>query len=565
MQRRWLFVGLITLLFIGAGFYFSYTPSPEAEAQGITGQRPDAEVGEVRLLDAGELAAAQGPQLSASELRALVLRKLERREQVTSRVNNNPPSPAGLPLVRGRAAQIDAPVELDTDGGEFHGTPGALVLGRNNKNTRANDAALGSTLAEPAAANNARLVFSAGNFDHAEFSTDGGATYTNVSLPGGPANAPILCCDHDVVIDDARRVTFHSTLYINSELTGVVRIFVRRNIGRVTDCALDIDPAGTANNILPDYPHLGLTKQFLYLTINALPTTGTGFARIHRINIDQLADCVLPSITTFTQSFGTFGQRVWVPAEGTNNIETMYWAQLDNTTTFRIFSWPETAAAPTSVTRTLSASTFTNPDCRGGTNNTDWIENPTAFSIAGFRLRTAAAPGAVGGPGVLASYWNVGSDTAHPQGHIHAAVFTLSDFTLIGQPHIFSDSECFGYPVVTANKRGDLGISLAHGGKADGAGPAVTGAVGVDDEFTSGVGVFALVDVASGTHNPADARYGDYFTIHPHEPCEKWFTATSYALLNGTDVANVNSRYVEFGRQQSARCYRAHRNQRPAK
>jgi hypothetical protein len=567
MKRRWLFVGLITLLFIGAGFYFSSTPSPEAEAQGITGQRTDPEVGEIRLLDAGELAAAEGPQLSADELQALVLRKLELREQVTSQVNNNPPSPPGLPLVRGRAAQIDEPVELDTEGGEFHGTPSTLVLGRNNKNTRANDAALGSTLAEPAAANNARLVFSAGNFRHAEFSTNGGATYTNVPLPGGPADAPILCCDHDVVIDDARRVTFHSALYINSSVTnGVVRIFVRRNIGPVADCALDIDPAGTANNILPDYPHLGLTKQFLYLTINAIPTAGTGFARIHRINIDQLVDCVAaPAITTFTQSFSPLGQRVWVPAEGTNNIETMYWAQLDNTTTFRIFSWPEAAAAPTSVTRTLSASTFTNPDCRGGTNNTDWIERSTAFSIAGFRLRTAVAPGAVGGPGVLASYWNVGPDAAHTQGHIHAAVWTLSDFTLMGQPHIFNNSQCFGYPVVTANKRGDLGISLASGGKAGGAGPAVTGAVGVDDEFTSGVGVFSLVNVASGTHNPADERYGDYFTIHPHEPCEKWFTATSYALLDGTGVANVNSRYVEFGRQQSVRCYRAHRNQTPAR
>src|SRR5437016_3984220 len=83
--------------------------------------------------------------------------------------------------------------------------------------------------AEPAAANNGRLVFAAGNFDHAEISTDAGLTWTNVPLPAGPSDAPILCCDQDVVIDDARRVVFHSYLYINSNVTnGVVRIDVLR-------------------------------------------------------------------------------------------------------------------------------------------------------------------------------------------------------------------------------------------------------------------------------------------------------------------------------------------------
>lgn len=553
---------------IAVSILLYWMPGTKAEAE--TTQAAEAggvsvKVGEVRLLHAAELAAAKGPQLSAGELEALMRRKLERREKLASQVDNNPSSPRGLPLAPGHETQIGEAEELDTEASKFHGTPSLLAIGRNNKNPQANTA-LGSTLAEPAAANNARQVFSAGNIRHAEFSNDGGVTYTNVPLPGGPPDAPTQLGDHDVVIDDARRVVFHSALYVNSATTnGIVRIFVRRNIGPVTDCAYDIDPAGTANNILPDYPHLGLTKRFLYLTINALPTSGTGFARIYRFNIDQMVDCVNPVTTSsFTQSSSTFGQRVWVPAEGTNNIETMHWAQLDNTTTFRIFSWPEAAAAPNSVTRVISASTFTNPDCRGGINNTDWIERSTAFSIAGFHLRTAVAPGALGGPGVLASYWNVGPDVPHTQGHIHAAVFNLSDLTLAAQPHIFSNTLCFGYPVVTANKRGDLGISLAAGGKAGGAGPAVQGFVGIDDEFTTGVGSFDLVQVASGTHNPADARFGDYFTIHAYEPCEKWFTATSYALLNGTGVANVNSRYVEFGRQQSARCYRTHRDQIPA-
>ena len=144
-------------------------------------------------------------------------------------------------------------------------------------------------------------------------------------------------------------------------------------------------------------------------------------------------------------------------------------------------------------------------------------------------------------------------------------VFALSGLAVVAQPHIFNTGFCFGFPIVTANKRGDIGITLAAGGKAGGAGTAAQGYVGIDDEFTSGIGVFGTVTLtASGTHNRSDNRYGDYFTIHSYEPCEKWFSATNYARLNGTAIGNINSRYIEFGRNQSFRCYQAHRNQLPS-
>jgi hypothetical protein len=66
-----------------------------------------------------------------------------------------------------------------------------------------------------------------------------------------------------------------------------------------------------------------------------------------------------------------------------------------------------------------------------------------------------------------------------------------------------------------------------------------------------GIGFFpSIALVASGTHNRTDQRYGDYFTTHQHNPCGNNWTATSYALSGGTGVANVNSRYVEFGRRR---------------
>ena len=561
-SHKVLFAALF-ILTVAAGAYLFSPGAPEAQETGGAAQLSDAvAAGQIAPDSPGELAAAEAPQLSRSQMEALLLRKSKLNEEWASPFDTLA-SPPGLPLAAGRETKVATPADSG-----FHGNPAAFVVGRNNKNTNANNAAKGSTLAEPAAANNARNVFAAGNFNHAEFSTNGGATWADVALPGGPADAPFLCCDNDVIIDDARRVTFHSALYVNSGPTnGVVRIFVRRN-PPAADCSFTIDPAGTANNIVPDYPHIGLTKRFLYLTINAVGAGG-GFARIYRFNIDQMVDCVATAFTTFTQSFDIFGQRVWVPAEGTNNIEAMYWGQLNNATTFRIFRWSEAAGAPAIFTRTISASTFANDvDCRGGVGNVNWWSPPPgifrAAQIDGSHLRGAAAPGANGGPGVLAFYWNVAPDAAHTQGHIHAAIFNLSTLTLLAQPHIFNNTFCFGFPVVTANKRGDLGMSLAFGGRAGGGGAAAQGGVGIDDEFTTGIGFFGTFFLtASGTHNRSDERFGDYFTIHPYEPCEKWFTATNYALLNGTGVANVNSRYIEFGRNQSFRCYKAHRDQAP--
>src|SRR5712692_8870639 len=300
MSALTLLVGGI-LLPIAAWVHLAFPPA--AEAQGVT--QHAVEVGQVTP-NAPSLAATPAPQLSAREMETLLQRKLELREQMATPIDNNLPSPPGLPLVGGRETQIAIPADT-----QFHGDPSLLIIGRNNKNTNANSVN-GSTLAEPAAANSAMHVFSTGNVRHAEFSTDGGLTYTNVPIPGGPTDAPIALGDTDVIIDDARRVTFWSQLYVNSSVSnGIIRIFVRRNIP-TADCAFDIDPAGTADNILPDYPHIGLTKRFLYLTINAVGSGG-GFARIYRFNIDQMVDCVSTSFTTFTQSFSTFGQRVWTP------------------------------------------------------------------------------------------------------------------------------------------------------------------------------------------------------------------------------------------------------------
>lgn len=442
---------------------------------------------------------------------------------------------------------------------QVHGTPSALLIGRNRANTveNVNTCGTASTLAEPAAANEGRNVYYTGNLRHQEFSTDGGVTWTcAAAYPAGPAAAPTAFGDTDVIYDHARGVTFHSVIYVNSTLTdGVVRIFVRRNINLADNCfyTIDFDPT-TA--VVPDYPHLGLSNDFLYLTVNRQSST-TGFvgATIRRLPIDQMMDCVTAGgqIITFTNAT----TRVLVPGHGARDV--MYLAWVDTTSQWRVFSWADSSITVFSTFITVGTMTFADAVCRGGTNNVDW-SGPLNTSIVGFSVRTAI------GNDFVHVWTAVAPDASHTHAYIQGAMLrigaTQDALTLVQQPQIFFTDRCAGLPNIGANDRGDQGLAIALGGASGGAGPAVTTAVGMKDQFSPGPGGFFFFIVATATHNPS--RYGDYFPVRRQAPCGEFFATTGYGMNGGTALANVNARYVEFGRGRDNQCYRAWRSTAPA-
>jgi hypothetical protein len=529
--------------------------------------------------------AAPAPYLTQAEREAIMEWTWRLRTAMVEReLERSQVAPPGLPLRPGRESQVEELFDTET----HPIPPTAFVFGRNNLNPRANMAG-GSTLAEPAAANDGIHVFAAGNASHNEFSTNGAVTWTNVPVPAGPIPNTVNCCDWDVVHDRARGLTVASTLYRNSPTNtdSVIRIFVRRTVNTgvapafAANCTYIVNTVGTG---LMDFPHLGLSNDFLYLATNEI---GFGYAGgqaavMRRINLDPnangagLYDCGAITTNTFIWPSAIEGQRVWRPVEGAD--DTMYWAHHVNATTLRIFSWSEALVAPTNVARALTASTFsgagTGPDCRGGIQvpRRDWFGR-VAAGIVGFNKSGAV------GDGRVAWYWNVMPDAVHTQGHVHSAHFTVAGpLTLIAQTPLFNNGFCFGLPNISMNHRGDIGIACFAGGRAGGAGigfpagSAATPVYCIDDDFSGGIGFCPILTASTppGTHNrdqsgfPLDDRAGDYFTIHPHSPCDYAFTATGYALIGtGTGsatLAMVNSRYVEFYRQRDAKCYLGWRN-----
>jgi hypothetical protein len=499
-----------------------------------------------------------GTPLSAAESRQL-LRELHRLEDVASAGVEVPPGSARVP--GGEAAQPST----ETAAARFHGVPSAMVTGRNVTDTLARCATTCSTLAEPAAANEGSRVLLAGNNRHIEFSTNGGTSFTASSFPAGPASAPTACCDNDVVYDPSRGVTFDSILYLTrnasgTPVNGIIRIFVRRSIDTAPACFYDLDYDGTANNVVPDFPHIALGNDFLYVSANRISGTSWIGSSIQRLNIDNLSDCVTAAGNTFIAPTAQ-GQRVLTPAEGATDV--MYFAWAEDTTDLRIFAWPEASNSASSVLKSVSAMTFGDADCRGGTGNADWADSIEASGL-GFASRTVVQEA----KNLVSVFLATAADASHAQGHIHGFTFRVGGsptaLTLVSSPVVFTTSQCTGLPSVASNVRGDLGVMIAIGGRAGGGGTAGHAAFFMIDQFNPGPGGFSLTTAVNGTQNRSDSRYGDYFTVRRHSPDGLFFSATAYALNGGTALSNVDARYVEFGRGRDAQGYLAWRDAVPA-
>jgi len=481
--------------------------------------------------------ALRAPAASAAQREAAAAAVSAQRERLAGEASKS--SDSSAPAVAARPAVAVGPeTQVDTQSETAQVT-------WNQQNTTASS--VGNTLAEPAASNDGKNVFYSGNTYFSRSTNGGAGGWVQEGIPGGPADATVACCDPDAVYSPATDTTFNIMLYTNATQTnGVVRIWVRNGDLHSADCIYDIDPGGAADNLLPDYPHLAVSNGFLYLSSNNIVGGNWTGAQMRRFNITQMSACGSTSFNTFSYT-GSVGQRIHTPVEGATT--DMYWGQMDSTTTFRLFSWPESSASVTQTTQTVGASAFNNPDCRGGTGNFDFIERSTAWSIAGFRMR-----GATGG-GRVTFLWPSSPVGSQTQAHLRGVSLNTSGFGVLEQPVVWNNGICISYPALSSNAFADLGLSLAAGGIAGGSGSAAQGYIAVDDSGSPGSIFFpSLVLTASGTHNRSDSRFGDYFTVRKNSRCTNSWVATNYALDGGTATSNVNARYIEFQTTDDGTC-----------
>lgn len=416
-------------------------------------------------------------------------------------------------------------------------TPSAFYLGTNAKYTPIGDGR--SSVPEPAIGNSGSHWFGTMNWNRA-YSNNAGGTWITIPDDSGPADAPFFCCDQDAIHDHGRDVTVWSELFLDAaQITGVIRLHVRNSANTADSCTYDLN-GGTG--VLFDYPHLGMGNNFIYITANTIQNgnSWTG-AVVWRYPLDQLAACQNLTGSVFNWT-GNVGQVVWVPARSTT--DTMYLVTIENASQNRYFWWPENSNSIFWNVLNVEGSNFGQATCTGGKSNSNWMGDFLSTSAIGFQIRTTVAQD--NGEQYLATYYTVNANgPGRPQAYVAGTIVAtdnISSSGVLALPDIFNGSACFGFPDVTANARGDIGLVIGFGSSSTGGG-AAQGYAAISDDYTRGSlrGFFATVFLtAAADDNPS--RYGDYLTARTQEPADLAFIGTNYGLLAGA----VNVRISEF-------------------
>jgi hypothetical protein len=437
----------------------------------------------------------------------------------------NPNHPVAPPDLKQQTKVSDAPL-----------ADSALTIFQNSSISVGSNA---SVIDEPAHATNGKYVFFTGNW-YAAKSSNGGAGFAYLNPY---ADFPDFCCDQDVVQDPARNLIIWFRQGVKDN-TGVNKIKIGASTnGGVSFATYTYLPTGfdpTLTGQWIDYPHLAMSNNFLYLTINTFNGNSATGKLLIRIPLNELAAAATIHPVVWKETTGV----TWTPVQGAREI--MYLGSpFSSAGQFKVYSQPESSTNLTSVTKTIPAWTST-------TRNSAHCLTPNGRNPCG-RTDHRLTAGWVS-KGVIGFFWNVKEGGGFPYPYINAATFKESDKSVLGRPYIFNTGYAFQYGAAAPNARGDIGIACFVEGGSQGYPRLV---VGMDDDYTAASTPWALGIAASSTNwgldNGGQEGSGDYLRVRAHNPAPTIWTTSAY-IGTGSPVTYVG-KYVVFGRERETRSW----------
>ncbi len=404
-----------------------------------------------------------------------------------------------------------------------------LTLVRSVQLSSAADNNTASNVGEPSVASNEDVVFYTGNW-YAAISLDGGQTFLFVdpsrSFPDPPGMT--FCCDQ--VVHYIRKIdTFVWLLQYSPNAGGenVQRLaFATTADARAGRWRIfDITPQSVGRpGLFLDYPDLAVGTNMLYVTMNGFRGNTWQATILVRLPLSGIRSGNITAQHTVSTS--NFNFRVAQHC-GTR----AFWAAHQNTSTLRVYTWDESAAAPTfrdvAVARwSLGPFTSQTPDGR------NWMRR------ADNRLT-----GATKRSGEIWFAWTSGAGGANnrPNPFVQIARINSNNFALIENINLWdaTSGTCFG--ALSTNSRNEVGASyMIGGGGLNGRFP--THVVGILTGTRREVTTFA------STRGPVDQKWGDYLTVRRHYPNTRLFSATGYTLQGGAGASDATPNYALFGR-----------------
>jgi hypothetical protein len=274
-----------------------------------------------------------------------------------------------------------------------------------------------------------------------------------------------------------------------------------------------------------DYPDLSIGNNYLYLSCDAV-SNGRIVVRI------PLAEIKSESTINFNYTQYGDGGTAYGDHLTQNALDTIYWAGQKDSSTLRVFSWPESSGnyswTDVGIGKwNLSGLSSLTPDKQ------DWLNKLSGFPGNAVLAATRLVSGNDRkGVNQLLLGWTAGSGGNFPRAQVQWVALDLNNnFKVISQQQIWNSSYAYAYPAFAIDANNEIGMSLEWGG----GGNYENHVVGFWGDYV----VYSTTNSNVGT-----GRYGDYVTIRPYTPDTKRMSAYGY----GQQKTGFDTHYVVFSR-----------------
>lgn len=395
-----------------------------------------------------------------------------------------------------------------------------------------------SVVGEPSVGNNGTSVFQTGNW-YAALSTDNGATFSFVnpfttfpSVHGG------FCCDQSVLYDRSRDLLFWLMMYLPDSNTNTLRLAIAKGQSALSSGTwyyYDLTPqmVGLPTGRWFDYPHLTLSNNYLYVTVNVFTISGNSWTNtvIMRLPLDTLSAHTALTVDYYVTS----DHFNFTATQGATT--RIYWGSQSLTSwKIRLYQWDEGSPAVSWTDVTISSYPLSTPSCPGP-DGKDWCGRSDDRIL-----------GAWVANGIIGFMWNAPQGSGYPYPHVRAVRMDESTKAVIDQPVLWSSNVAWIYPAVGVNARGHIAGPVFSGGGTSY--PTLNVFIWDDlspDPLTSGWETYGIV---TSTNGPNLNKWGDYLASRPHSPYDNTWIGTGYSLQGGGANSNARPRFMWFGRER---------------
>jgi Divergent InlB B-repeat domain/PASTA domain len=453
----------------------------------------------------------------------------------------SPLTPRGAPTNRALRAQSQPQTRVRS-----LASAGDLVV-----SAGAPDATPGALIPEPSVAVNGPDALMTWNWN-AAVTTNGGDSFMYLDPPSRSAYGG-FCCDQSAYYDPSRDLYIWILQYLEDAAgNNAIRILIAKGSDQLAAGAFtwwDVTPQaiGAPSGVWYDQPKVARSDNDFYMEVTGYSGSSFQGSVVYRFPLNDLAGGE-------NLHYDYYHANTSSPGFIEGATSTMYFAGHVNSSTLRVYSWPESADAsgikPFDVQHHSYPRTLPYQCPRTGAPATsDWCQRPTG---EGHYSHSDRIMGGWIANGVIGFGWDAGQGKGDlrtfPYPYLHFVRIAASSMKLIDEPILWSDKYAFSFASVAPNRSGDLGGAVMYGGGSTYENCAIL----VHDGYTPASGFWELDSAQLSDADPNEPEGGDYLSARPDPANPSGWAATCYALHGGGDGGNMQPYALSFARQVPA-------------